>query len=250
MTRSKHRPLRANETASVWTWGWALWLVVILPALAVGFVGYHAATPVTRVGGQNLLNVDTASVPVNTVAGDASFSSEWSVTASSPRNPDRILIAVNRDLRVSNNRGATWQVMPGVLPGTLDTLAISPANDNLLYAGVDGLGFYASKDGGQTWVPMNTGIGVAPGTRFGVTAIAVDSQNPNRIFVAAGVWLGTATVSFHPLGLLMTLNGGRTWEKVPTRDAEHITQLRLNQGVVDAWNGVRWLHYPAPGAVD
>lgn len=67
-------------------------------------------------------------------------------------------------------------------------------------------------DGGVTWAAANIGLGVMPGARFTVTAIAIDPVDPQRIFVTTGVWIGTSHVEFYPIGVMRTVNGGATWQ--------------------------------------
>ena len=103
--------------------------------------------------------------------------------------------------------------------GSVGALAVAPSNPNIIYAGSgEGLqrpdlavgdGFYKSSDAGKTW----THLGLRDAQQ--ITAIVVDPQNPDRVFVAA---------QGHPYGpnaergVFRSLDGGKTFEKVLYKD--------------------------------
>jgi hypothetical protein len=153
---------------------------------------------------------------------------QWGAFTTAAQNENKVVVAVKRDLYLSNDRGNTFEQRMGVLPSQVNSLAIDTADENVLYAGVDGMGFYVSNDNGLTWQPMNTGIGVTPGARFGITAITVNPENANELFIAAGVWLGTSQVTWHPMGVLYTQDGGRNWKQIETEVAAPIQYLFLD----------------------
>jgi photosystem II stability/assembly factor-like uncharacterized protein len=90
----------------------------------------------------------------------------------------------------STDNGRTWQVAsPG--PGTAArVLAVNPADQSVLYAGT-GSGSAAltnslwfSDNAGQTWHQFSVGLPVSPeGLVPGVTALAVDQNQPNVLYV-------------------------------------------------------------------
>lgn len=137
-----------------------------------------------------------------------------SAFALAPNDANVIYAAAGRNLLVTRNAGKTWEALSGALPSQTTALATSPANSNVLYAGLDGLGLYTSTDGGQTWRATNNGLNVPAGARFVVNAIAVDPQNAQRVAVSTGVWLGTSEVTYHALGIFQTTDGGVTWTAV------------------------------------
>jgi hypothetical protein len=131
--------------------------------------------------------------------------------AVAPTAYNLIYFASRRDLVVSGDGGKTWRTRQDVLPGQALTLAIDPKEAKVLYVGIDGSGLYKSNDGGRTWYAINSGLDNTPGARVTITAIAIDETNPQRILVAEGLWLGTSTVQFHPLGIFQSRDGGATW---------------------------------------
>lgn len=107
--------------------------------------------------------------------------------------------------------GRTWSV---VLDGhSIGAVAIAPSDPNVMYAGTgdasldaaEGDGLYASTDAGRTWARAGLADSRA------ITAIAVDSTDANRVFVAAQ---GDAYGSGGERGIFRSLDGGRTFTRV------------------------------------
>jgi hypothetical protein len=131
--------------------------------------------------------------------------------AVAPQNPQIIYATTRRDLVVTRDGGKNWQTLKQALPGLTTTLATSPANSQVLYAGVDGSGMYKSTDGGRSWNAINYGLPITSGARFVVTAVTVDPTEPQRLVIATGIMLGTSTIGFHPTGIFLSNNGGTDW---------------------------------------
>lgn len=261
-----------------WRLFFGLWLALIIPFMAFGVSYSKATAPVRRVSGEHITNTNLSNENFNVPARDAftlehqamlhpdqitrahatatlnrlreTWASkigipvlEWDAVATSARTPEKIIIAVKRDLYSSSDYGQTFEIKPKVLPSMVNSLAMHPTNLNVLYAGIEGLGFFTSQDNGDTWQPANTGIQVTPGARFGITAIVIDEQVPQTMYIAAGVWLGTSHVTYHPLGILKTTNGGATWMPLENQVAQPIQALMLDTDALYAWsNGQRVQH--------
>lgn len=264
---------RHVRSAPNWTVLFGLWIALILPLLAFGVSYSKAGESVVRVSGAFVTNPPTnADNPVPVAPARDAYTLQrqailhpdketrvqatvamsrlrqnwanalgieiraWNAAATSPRNAEKVVIAVRRDLFISRDGGQTFEHKQNVLPSMVNSLAIQPTNDNVLFAGVDGLGFYTSVDGGSTWQPMNTGIQVTPGARFGITAIEIDADAPQTMYIAAGIWLGTGHVTFHPLGILKTTNGGATWTQLETQVGETIDAMLLDGKTLHTWS--------------
>jgi sugar lactone lactonase YvrE len=92
----------------------------------------------------------------------------------------------------SDNSGVTWtQRNVGLSNFVIKALAVSPADDLLVFAGAEN-GIYRSVNGGMSWSPVEAGINVG--------ALAIAASNPDQMY--AGTW-GT--------GLWTSDNGGATW---------------------------------------
>jgi hypothetical protein len=92
----------------------------------------------------------------------------------------------------------------------------------------------------------NAGIHLPPGARFGITAVATDPRNPTNLFVSAGIWLGANPAIYHPLGILHTTDGGKTWSQLPTRDVRAFERLELEGNILYGWNGTQRTSFTLP----
>ena len=98
---------------------------------------------------------------------------------------------------------------------SIGALALDPSNVGTLYVGTgeanssvdsyDGAGLFRTSDGGASWA----NLGLAETRR--IARVAVDPQNPSRIFVAA---MGTQFSTGPDRGLYRSEDGGATWSKV------------------------------------
>jgi photosystem II stability/assembly factor-like uncharacterized protein len=138
-----------------------------------------------------------------------------------PKQPNVFyMAAVNGGIWKTYDFGRTWNpIFDEQDTGSVGALAVAPSNPNVVYAGSgEGLqrpdlavgdGFYKSTDAGKTW----THLGLRDAQQ--ITAIVIDPQNPDRVFVAA---------EGHPYGpnaergVFRSLDGGRTFEKVLFKD--------------------------------
>lgn len=87
---------------------------------------------------------------------------------------------------------------------TIHAMAVAPSRSTELWVGT-GSGLYKSRDEGKSW----RFVGLA-GTRT-IWRIAVDPQDPQRVFVAAH---GPEFAASTNRGLFRTTDGGRTWRQV------------------------------------
>jgi photosystem II stability/assembly factor-like uncharacterized protein len=66
-----------------------------------------------------------------------------------------IYIAGRDGVHRSEDAGATWKLINnGFTTTNIRTIAQSPTDPKLFYAGTNGSGLYRSKDAGETWEPM------------------------------------------------------------------------------------------------
>ena len=94
-------------------------------------------------------------------------------------------------------------------PGTrygVTAIAVDPRDSELLFAGSDQGGLYASSDGGATWSaiwPQGTEASVTNH----VSGIEIDPGNPDVVYVAVDNYVR----SRKPGGIFRSADGGRTW---------------------------------------
>jgi len=120
----------------------------------------------------------------------------------------------------STDYGANWApIFDQQSTGSIGAIAVAPSNPNVIYVGSGagiirpdlaiGNGMYKSDDAGRTWQHL--------GLRDSqmIAAIAVDSANPDRLFVAA---LGHPYGPNSERGVFRSTDGGRTFDKVLFKD--------------------------------
>jgi HEAT repeats len=133
--------------------------------------------------------------------------------AVAPGSAQVVYLGALNEVSTSRDGGATWTAL-ATTPSRVTALAVSPADPNVIYAGTESLGLYKSSDGGATWVAQNRGLGLAPGVRLSVTALAIDPQNPDRVYAARGAWVGASPASLMPMGAMLSVDGGASWQAV------------------------------------
>lgn len=145
-----------------------------------------------------------------TTAGNAPFRQRSERLAVDPVDADHLLLGTRQEgLWRSGDAGETWQrvdaVPSGPASGDDEWVGVSfvewgSGNDeSTVWAGVEGVGVFASRDGGETWAP--TGLELAGGTapfegayadgRLHVTIAQLDGDGPGQVLtlvVATGEW--------------------------------------------------------------
>lgn len=129
------------------------------------------------------------------------------------------------------NGGVTWTSLFDDQPvASIGDLALEPGNPAVIYAGTGesnvrnsvsfGNGVYKSTDGGKTWWHMGLEDTVH------ISRIVVNPKNPEIVFVGA---LGHAFGPNKERGVFMSVDGGKTWEKVLYTDERHgVADMDIN----------------------
>lgn len=110
----------------------------------------------------------------------------------------------------STNGGLNWAQSNGSMTNlTMQAIAISKSNPNVLYCGTSGTGFnngmYKTTDAGATWTQINTGITQTP---IAIQAIDISPTDPNVAYI--GIWDANPNINAAD-GLYKTTNGGTSW---------------------------------------
>ena len=127
---------------------------------------------------------------------------------------------VNGGVWKSRDYGRTWTpIFDREDTQSIGAIAVAPSNSNVIYvASGEGLhrpdlsvgnGIYRSSDAGKTW----THFGLRDGQQ--IPALAVDPQNPDRLFAAV---LGHPYGPNTERGIFRSQDGGRNWQKVLYKD--------------------------------
>jgi len=138
-----------------------------------------------------------------------------------PHQPNLFYIAaVNGGVWKTTDTGHTWEpIFDSQDTGSVGAIAVAPSDPSIIYVGsgeglqrpdlATGNGVYKSTDAGKTWIHLGL-----PDAQQ-ITAILVDPENANRVFVA---------VQGHPYGpnpergVFRSTNGGQSFEKVLYKD--------------------------------
>src|SRR5579863_3949689 len=140
-----------------------------------------------------------------------------------PGDPTRFYFgAVAGGVWETGDAGRTWKPIFDREPiASIGAVAVAYSSPNVVYAGAGeadmrtdityGDGVYKSTDGGATW----RHIGLADTQQIG--KVAVDPNDPNRVFVAA---LGHAYGPNAQRGVFRSLDGGETWQRVLYKNAQ------------------------------
>jgi photosystem II stability/assembly factor-like uncharacterized protein len=131
-------------------------------------------------------------------SGLGSFSAVLNGLAVSASNPAVLYKSVGSGvIYTTTNGGAGWAVVSGSAPVGLGALAVSVSNPSLVYAAATS-GYpaaYASPDGGATWDPVGTGLGIAS-----LTKIVSDPTNGSSAYALAPVTTPAFAAEINPTG--------------------------------------------------
>jgi photosystem II stability/assembly factor-like uncharacterized protein len=155
-------------------------------------------------------------------------------------SPDSRVYAVTTE-GLLNILGSSWEKID-TLPDAAVSLAVDPSNPNTLYAGTVAYGAYRSTDGGQSWEPVNTGLGWQPGLILQVSAIAIDAENPQHLALATAYGVGN---QWAPDGIYESLDAGQNWQKV-AESKEMVDRLTLEAGGIYAATAEGLVRYGEP----
>lgn len=114
----------------------------------------------------------------------------------------------------------------GFTSGRVSTLAVDPANANIVYLGGAQGGVWRSNDGGQTWIPLTDNQ-----PSLAVGSIALDPTTCNStgcltIYVGTGEEVFSLD-SYYGAGVLKSTDGGNTW----TQLGKAVFGVPINGGV-------------------
>ncbi|MBN8589809.1 MAG: T9SS type A sorting domain-containing protein [Rhodothermia bacterium] len=156
---------------------------------------------------------------------------DWSMPViMDPHQPETLYLGTNRIYRTEN--GATnWSAVSPVLPravaasrlGAITTIAVSPTNPNIVYAGTDDGQVWVTKDYAHSWTNVSTGL-----PNRWVTRIAVDPKDENAAVVT---FSGLKFYDPQP-HVFRTTNLGATWQNI----SANLPDLPINALIIDPKN--------------
>ena len=116
--------------------------------------------------------------------------------------------------------GSEWQQV-GQLPATPNQFSISP-DGRLLFMSTVSSGLYRSQDSGQSWQHIQYGLETP--TQLTTTAVVVNPQNVDQIFVALAA-NGSGSDELNSLGISETNDGGKTWIMLENSPISSVTTV-------------------------
>lgn len=144
------------------------------------------------------------------------------------------LVRTQSHLYRAEEFGLSWVEVK--VPSTATAVAIANTNPATLYVGTESSGVFMSHDG-VAWESVNTGLGMVPGSRLFVNALAVDPVQPSVLYVATSYLFGSTVVHNAPRGVHLSVDGADQWtELAPVTDAAIVALMPVpgNTGAVYA----------------
>ncbi len=104
----------------------------------------------------------------------------------------------------------SWQTIPFGAGGFVDGFLYHPKQKRLLYARTDIGGMYRYDYDAKSWLPLLDGLGHDDSQSMGVLSMAVDPNDPNKLYAATGEYLNQWAQN---AAILRSDDQGRTWRK-------------------------------------
>ena len=128
------------------------------------------------------------------------FFLEWNAVAIDSANPKHLITSIRGDFVIAQSfdEGVSWKIVMTLAEDADNMVAwngvvFAPSDPKIVYAGTTGFasitpfdfmgsgkGVYRSTDGGTSWKPANDALS----EDAHVVMMAVDPQNPNKVFIA------------------------------------------------------------------
>ena len=116
-----------------------------------------------------------------------------------------------------------WTVqVPGNIGARVNTVAVNPQNENIIFAGFSSGGLWRTTNGGQSWSPV-----FDEKEWPSIGDIAISPSDPNTIYVGTG----DPNISFYPMlgdGIYRSTDGGDTWTHLGLAAQRVITKIALH----------------------
>jgi len=123
----------------------------------------------------------------------------------------------------AENFGLAWVTVEN-LKSVPTAVAIANTDPAQVYVGTVDRGLLVSEDG-REWALANTGLGLNPGTRLSVDAIAVDPAQPEVAYIATSYLNGATQTVAAPVGVSMSADAAQVW--TPVADSQQLAVAEL-----------------------
>ena len=108
----------------------------------------------------------------------------------------------------------------GTVPDVPTALAAAGDNGQVIYLGTKQAGAFRSLTGGSTWEAINSGL--PTGSRFAVTAVAVDPSNASQVYITLAK-SEASQVPLTPFGIFQSMDGGNSWASLTPWNVDYVT---------------------------
>lgn len=105
--------------------------------------------------------------------------------------------------------GLRWVEVENLLSAPT-AVVVADTTPATVYVGTTDRGLLRSSDG-LAWTMTNEGLGMAPGTRLSIDALALDPTQPEVLYVATSYLFGSTTVHRTPSGIFSSTDGAASW---------------------------------------
>ncbi len=109
----------------------------------------------------------------------------------------------------AENSGLNWAKVENLL-SVPTALAIAETTPATVYVGTADRGVLSSHDG-MVWQSANAGLGLVPGSRLFVDALAVDPVQPDVVYVSSSLLFGSTQVHSLSQGVAMSTDSAQAW---------------------------------------
>ncbi|MFB2938269.1 hypothetical protein ACE1B6_23735 [Aerosakkonemataceae cyanobacterium BLCC-F154] len=115
----------------------------------------------------------------------------------------------NQAIAQQQNSNLSWKNVLLGGGGYVTGIYLHPQQKDLVYIRTDIGGFYRWNPQNQTWIPITDRFPKSQSDYYGGESLALDPNNPNTVYIAAGKYLWSK-----PGSIFKSTNRGQTWQKL------------------------------------
>ena len=132
-------------------------------------------------------------------------------------------VRTTMNLYRAENGGLNWTKVEN-LGSSPTAMAVVNGTPATVYVGTTDRGVVSTQDG-TTWTLENDGLGLMPGTRLKVDALAADPAQLDVLYAAISYLSGSTQIHEAPVGVTMSTNGGASWSGLANNTPQMVAEL-------------------------
>ena len=132
-------------------------------------------------------------------------------------------VRTTMNLYRAENGGLNWTKVEN-LGSSPTAMAVVNGTPATVYVGTTDRGVVSTQDG-TTWTLENDGLGLMPGTRLKVDALAADPAQLDVLYAAISYLSGSTQIHEAPVGVTMSTNGGASWSGLANNTPQIVAEL-------------------------